>query len=150
VFMTRRTVASSAAALGAAAFTPFARAAVAMRKKVFAYNPNATPKPPYSPAVAYGNLLFVSGKASYPASDPKDIRTCVKYALAEVEKELANAGSSMDKVLKVQVFLRNIDDYAAMNEVFAATFVKEPPARTTIAAIIPRESLVEIEAVAYI
>jgi 2-iminobutanoate/2-iminopropanoate deaminase len=148
--MTRRSLASSAAVIGAAAFTPFARAAAAMKKRVLAYNPNATPKPPYSPAVAYGNLLFVSGKASYGASDPKDIRVCTKYALGEIEKELKNAGSSMDKVLKVQVFLRSIDDYAAMNEVFAATFVNEPPARTTVAAIIPRESLVEIEAVAYI
>ena len=43
-----------------------------------------------------------------------------------------------------------MDDYAAMNEIFAATFTKEPPARTTVAAIIPRESLVEIDVVAYI
>jgi enamine deaminase RidA (YjgF/YER057c/UK114 family) len=148
--MTRRTLASSAAAIGAATFTPFARAAAMMRKKVLAANPNATPKPPYSPAVAYGSLVFVSGKASYGATDPKDIRVCTKYALDEVAKELKNAGSSMDNVLKVQVFLRNIDDYAAMNEVFAATFAKEPPARTTVAAIIPRESLVEIDVVAYV
>ncbi len=148
--LTRRSLASSAAAIGAATFVPFARAATALRKKVLAANPNATPKPPYSPAVAYGNLVFVSGKASYNAPDPKDIRSCTKYSLDEIAKELKNAGSSMDNVLKVQVFLRNIDDYSAMNEVFASTFAKEPPARTTVAAIIPRESLVEIDVVAYI
>ena len=103
-----------------------------------------------SPAVGYGGLLFVSGKASYSAPDPKDIRSCVTYALDQVEAELKNAGSSMDKVLKVQIFLRDINDYAAMNEIFAARFAKEPPTRTTVAAIIPRESLVEIDAVAFV
>jgi enamine deaminase RidA (YjgF/YER057c/UK114 family) len=127
-----------------------AHAAAKATKKIFAANPNATPKPPYSPAVGYGNLLFVSGKASYSAPEPKDIRSCVTYALDQVEAELKNAGSSMDKVLKVQIFLRDINDYAAMNEIFAARFSKEPPARTTVAAIIPRESLVEIDAVAFL
>jgi 2-iminobutanoate/2-iminopropanoate deaminase len=145
--MTRRWFAAFS---GAALFAPMAHAAVKAMKKIFAANPNATPKPPYSPAVAYGNLLFVSGKASYSAPDPKDIRSCVIYALDQVEAELKNAGSSMDKVLKVQVFLRDINDYATMNEIFAARFAKEPPARTTIAAVIPRESLVEIDVVAFL
>ena len=145
--MTRRWF---AAVSGAALFAPMAHAAAKAVKKVFAANPNATPKPPYSPAVAYGNLLFVSGKASYNAPEPKDIRSCVTYALDQVEAELKNAGSSMDKVLKVQIFLRDMNDYAAMNEIFAARFAKEPPARTTVGAVIPRESLVEIEAVAFL
>ena len=145
--MTRRWFAAFS---GAALFAPMAHAAEKAAKKIFAANPNATPKPPYSPAVAYGNLLFVSGKASYSAPDPKDIRSCVTYALDQVEAELKNAGSSMDKVLKVQIFLRDINDYAAMNEIFTARFAKEPPTRTTVAAIIPRESLVEIDAVAFI
>ena len=145
--MTRRWFAAFS---GAALFAPIAHAAEKAAKKIFAANPNATPKPPYSPAVAYGNLVFVSGKASYSAPDPKDIRSCVTYALDQVEAELKNAGSSMDKVLKVQIFLRDINDYAAMNEIFAARFAKEPPTRTTVAAIIPRESLVEIDAVAFI
>ena len=145
--MTRRWFAAFS---GAALFAPMAHAAVKATKKIFTANPNATPKPPYSPAVAYGNLLFVSGKASYSAPEPKDIRSCVTYALDQVEAELKNAGSSMDKVLKVQIFLRDMNDYAAMNEIFAARFAKEPPARTTVAAIIPRESLVEIDAVAFL
>jgi 2-iminobutanoate/2-iminopropanoate deaminase len=149
VSMTRRSLSRSVAAIGAVALTPFARAADVLRKKVFSYNPNATPKPPYSPAVAYGNLIFISGKSSYNAGS-KDIRVCMKYSLDEVDKELKNAGSSLDKVLKIQIFLRNIEDYAAMNEVFSSTFVKDPPARTTVAAVLPRESLVEIDVVAYI
>ncbi len=143
--LTRRLFATSTAL---AAFIPAAKAAAKSAKQIFAANPNAAPKPPYSPAVGFGALLFVSGKASYNAAAPKDIRSCVRYAFDQVEAELKNAGSSMEKVLKVQVFLRNIDDYAAMNEIFAERFPKDPPARTTIAAIIPRESLVEIDVIA--
>jgi len=144
--MTRRWFAFS----GAALFAPMAHAAVKATKKIFSAHPNATPKPPYSPAVAYGNVLYVSGKASYSAPDPKDIKSCVNYAFDQIEAELKNAGSSMDKVIKIQVFLKDINDYAAMNEIFAARFAKEPPARTTVAAVIPRDSLVEIDAVAYV
>lgn len=145
--MTRRWFAAFS---GAALFAPMAHAAAKATKKIFSANPNATPKPPYSPAVAYGNVLYVSGKASYSAPDPKDIKSCVNYAFDQIEAELKNAGSSMDKVIKVQVFLKDINDYAAMNEIFAARFAKEPPARTTVAAVIPRDSLVEIDAVAYV
>jgi enamine deaminase RidA (YjgF/YER057c/UK114 family) len=145
--MTRRWFAAFS---GAALFAPMAHAAVNAAKKIFAANPNATPKPPYSPAVGYGGLVYVSGKASYAAPDPKDIKSCVNYAFDQVEAELKNAGSSMEKVLKVQVFLRDIGDYAAMNAIFAERFAKEPPARTTVAAIIPRESLVEIDVVAFV
>ena len=145
--MTRRWFAAFS---GAALFAPMAHAAVKATKKIFAANPNATPKPPYSPAVGYGNVIYVSGKASYNAPDPKDIKSCVTYAFDQVEAELKNAGSSMEKVLKVQVFLRDIGDYAAMNAIFAERFAKEPPARTTVAAIIPRESLVEIDVVAFL
>jgi len=127
-----------------------AQAAEKAAKRIFSANPNATPKPPYSPAVGYGNVIYVSGKASYAAPDPKDIKSCVNYAFDQVEAELKNAGSSMEKVLKVQVFLRDINDYAAMNAIFAERFAKEPPARTTVAAIIPRDSLVEIDVVAFV
>ncbi len=145
--MTRRWFAAFG---GSALFAPMAHAAAKTAKKIFAANPNATPKPPYSPAVGYGNVIYVSGKASYAAPDPKDIKSCVNYAFDQVEAELKNAGSSMEKVLKVQVFLRDIGDYAAMNAIFAERFAKEPPARTTVAAIIPRDSLVEIDVVAYV
>jgi enamine deaminase RidA (YjgF/YER057c/UK114 family) len=145
--MTRRWFAAFS---GAALFAPMAHAVEKAAKKIFAANPNATPKPPYSPAVGYGNVIYVSGKASYAAPDPKEIKSCVNYAFDQVEAELKNAGSSMEKVLKVQVFLRDINDYAAMNAIFAERFAKEPPARTTVAAIIPRESLVEIDVVAFV
>ena len=67
------------------------------------------------------------------------------------EKELVNAGSAMDKVLKCNVYLAKAEDYAPMNEAFRGRFGDEPPVRTTIAAAwIPGDSLVEIDVVAYI
>jgi enamine deaminase RidA (YjgF/YER057c/UK114 family) len=71
--------------------------------------------------------------------------------LDEIEKELVNAGSSMEKVLKANVYLAKAEDYAPMNEVFKGRFGPEPPVRTTIAAAwVPGNSLVEIDVVAYI
>ncbi len=72
--------------------------------------------------------------------------------LDELEKNLVCAGSSMDKVLKVNVYLNDINDWAKMNTVYAGRFGKVPPVRTTIAPAggIPGNSLVEIDLIAYI
>jgi enamine deaminase RidA (YjgF/YER057c/UK114 family) len=69
-----------------------------------------------------------------------------------IEKELVKAGSSMNKVLKCNVYLNDLKDYQAMNETFEGRFGDEPPVRTTIAAAggIPGNSLVEIDVIAYI
>jgi 2-iminobutanoate/2-iminopropanoate deaminase len=109
-------------------------------------SPNA---PIYTPAVAFGNLVFLAGKTSWNAPDPTDIKSCVKHVLDEIEKELVNAGSSMEQVLKVTVYLRNIDDWAELNEVYVGRFGANPPARTTVAAILPKESRVEIDVIAH-
>ncbi len=72
--------------------------------------------------------------------------------LQEVEKQLKNAGSSMEKVLKVSVFLNDLKDYQAMNDVFLGRFGENPPVRTTVAPAggIPGNSLVEMDVIAYI
>jgi enamine deaminase RidA (YjgF/YER057c/UK114 family) len=102
----------------------------------------------FSGAVSYGNLLFVSGKGAHYEGD---IKAHTKTVLEEIEKELVNAGSSMEKVLKANVYLAKAEDYAAMNEVFKGSFGAEPPVRTTIAAAwVPGGSLVEIDVIAYI
>jgi enamine deaminase RidA (YjgF/YER057c/UK114 family) len=102
----------------------------------------------FSPAVAYGNLLFLSGIGAH---FPGDIKAHTKHVLDEIQKKLEAAGSSMDKVLKAQVYLADINDYAAMNEVFLGRFGAEPPVRTTTAAAgVPGKSLVEIDVIAYI
>ena len=75
-----------------------------------------------------------------------------KHVLDELEKNLATAGSSMEKVLKVNVYLNDINDWAKMNTVYQGRWGKIPPVRTTIAAAggIPGNSLVEIDCIAYI
>ena len=105
-------------------------------------------QPLFNGAVSYGNLLYIAGKGAHFEGD---IKAHTKHVLDEIEKELVNAGSSMDKVLKCNVYLANSKDYQAMNEVFRGRFGEEPPVRTTIAAAwIPGDSLVEIDVIAYI
>jgi 2-iminobutanoate/2-iminopropanoate deaminase len=111
----------------------------------------AKPKntPMFSGAVSYGNLLFIAGKGYHKEGD---IKVHTKAVLDEVQAELENAGSSMAKVLKCNVYLNDLKDYAGMNEVFRGRFGDTPPVRTTIAAAggIPGNSLVEIDVIAYI
>jgi len=111
--------------------------------------PKAGTTPLFSGAVSYGNLLFIAGKGAH---FPGDIKAHTKHVLDEVEKELVRAGSSMEKVLKCNVYLNDLKDYKDMNEVFRGRFGPEPPVRTTIAAAggIPGDSLVEIDVIAYI
>ena len=117
-------------------------------KKVH-YTGNKPDKTPlFSGAVSYGNLLFIAGKGAH---FPGDIAAHTKHVLRN-RKELTNAGSSMNKVLKVNVYLNDIKDYAGMNEVYQGRFGNEPPVRTTIAPMggVPGNSLVEIDCIAYI
>ena len=103
----------------------------------------------FSPVVQYGSLLFVSGVGAHFEGD---IKAHTKHVLDEIQKKLEAAGSSMDKVLKVNVYLNDLKDYQAMNEVFMGRFGPEPGVRTTIAAAggIPGNSLVEIDCIAYV
>jgi len=111
-------------------------------------NPNAAP-PLFSSAVSYGNLLFLAGVGYH---EPGTIEEATKHVLDELEKNLAAAGSSMEKVLKVNVYLNDIKDWARMNTAYANRWGKVPPVRTTIAPAggIPGNSLVEIDCIAYI
>ncbi|MGC2162067.1 MAG: RidA family protein [Silvibacterium sp.] len=107
-------------------------------------------KPLFSPAVSYGNLLFLSGVGAHFKGT---IEQHTQYVLDELQKTLASAGSSLEKVLKVSVFLNNLDDYDAMNKVYAnAGWGAIPPVRTTVspAGGVPGHSLVEIDVIAYI
>ena len=113
---------------------------------------NQTPgdKPPlFSGWVTYGNLVFVAGKGEHT---PGDIKAHTTSVLNQIEAELKKVGSSMDKVLKVNVYLHDIKDYDGMNEVFRGRFGPHPPVRTTIACYggVPGSSLVEIDCIAAI
>ncbi|MBI5084102.1 MAG: RidA family protein [Candidatus Solibacter usitatus] len=143
----RRKFISGAAA--AAALPVAASAQEAPKRKV--HRKSATPpaKPPlFNSAVSYGNLLFIAGKGAHYEGD---IKAHTKTVLDDIQKELENAGSSMDKVLKCNVYLKKMDDYKPMNEVFQGRFGAEPPVRTTIVALdLPGNSLVEIDVIAFI
>jgi 2-iminobutanoate/2-iminopropanoate deaminase len=105
-------------------------------------------KPPlFSSWVTYGGLVFIAGKGEHGGGDITAHTTSV---LNQLEAELKKAGSSMDKVLKVNVYLADLRDYDAMNEVFRGRFGPRPPVRTTIAAYggVPGNSLVEIDCIA--
>jgi enamine deaminase RidA (YjgF/YER057c/UK114 family) len=119
-------------------------------KKVLWNNGKAPEKQAlFSPAVSFGNLLFISGIGAHFEGD---IKAHTDHVLNEIKKKLEDNGSSMEKVLKVNVYLNDLKDYAAMNEVFLGRFGLEPGVRTTIAAAggIPGNSLVEIDCIAYI
>lgn len=138
------------AGVAAAAAAGTASAKKLPLKKVVHYHGGMKPdKPLFSGAVSYGNLLFIAGKGYHKEGD---IKVHTKAVLDEIQSELENAGSSMDKVLQCRVFLNDLKDYAGMNEVFRGRFGDEPPVRTTIAAAggIPGNSLVEIDVIAYI
>ncbi len=138
------------AAVAAVAATGVAKAQTGPTKKVHYMNGEKPKKTPlFSGAVSYGNLLFIAGKGAHV---PGDIKSHTDIVLNEIEKELKNAGSSMEKVLKVNVYLNDLKDWEAMNTVFQGRFGPEPPVRTTVAPAggIPGNSLVEMDVIAYI
>jgi reactive intermediate/imine deaminase len=110
---------------------------------------------PYAQANAYGDLVFVSGQLpTDPATGAfagDGIETQTDRSLKNIAAILEAAGSSMKNVLKTTVFLSDMDNFAAMNAVYAGFFDPEaPPARAAVeAARLPKGALVEIEAVAF-
>lgn len=113
------------------------------------------PKPmgPYSQAVVEGDLVYLAGMGPVSPETGKpelgDIRAQTTLTFRNVKAVLEAAGSSLDKVIRCTVYLQDIGDFAAMNEVYARTFDPPYPARTTIqAAALPGGISVEIECTA--
>lgn len=108
---------------------------------------------PYSQAVVTGNLVFCSGQI---AMDPQTMQVQGTTTAEQTVQVLRNlkavldaAGSGLDKVVKTTVFLKNMGDFAAMNEAYAQAFGTHKPARAAVeAARLPKDVLVEIECVA--
>ena len=113
------------------------------------------PRPigPYSQAVRANGFLFVSGQV---ALDPRtgamagpDVQEQTERTLENLKGILEAAGSNLHHVVKTTVFLRDMNDFAAMNEVYARYFTAAPPARSTVqVSRLPKDALVEIDAVA--
>jgi 2-iminobutanoate/2-iminopropanoate deaminase len=140
-----RGVAAAAAATAAAST---GKAQEKTTKRVIYRNgkkPDKTPR--FNSTVAYGNLIFIAGVGYHKEGD---IKVHTENVLASIKQQLESVGSSMEKVLKVNVYLNDLKDYDAMNSVYDGKFGPEPPVRTTIAAAggIPGNSLVEIDVIA--
>ena len=113
------------------------------------------PKPigPYSQAVKASGFIYLSGQV---ALDPKtgdlsggDIRQQTERTLENVKGILEAAGTNLHHIVKTTVFLKDMDDFAAMNEVYARYFTVAPPARSTVqVSRLPKDALLEIEVIA--
>jgi 2-iminobutanoate/2-iminopropanoate deaminase len=109
---------------------------------------------PYSQAIRVGDLVFVSGQLALRPGEKElsggSIQEQTEQIFANLAAILEEAGSGLDKLVKTTVFLQNLDDFAGMNEVYAAHVGDRPPARSTVeVARLPSGALVEIDAVAH-
>ena len=107
---------------------------------------------PYSQGIKVGNLIFTSGQLPLNPQSGElvaDIEGATKQSLDNVKAILESEGASMDKIVKTVVFLRDMNDFAAMNAVYATYFPSNPPARSAVqVARLPKDAIVEIEAIA--
>lgn len=117
------------------------------------FNPAETVGP-FSPAVRAGNFLFVSGQIPRTAAGemaPDNIEAQTRQVLENVKNVLEFAGSSLDQVVKVTIFLDDMDNYAAVNQIYAQYFTQNPPARACVqVARLPLDVKIEIEAIALV
>jgi 2-iminobutanoate/2-iminopropanoate deaminase len=108
---------------------------------------------PYSQAIKAAGLIFTSGQIAIDPATSQiiagDVSAQTEQVLKNVAAILQASGSSMEKVLRCTVFLKNMSDFAAMNEVYGRHFKQAPPARSTVeVARLPKDVLVEIDAIA--
>jgi 2-iminobutanoate/2-iminopropanoate deaminase len=124
-----------------------------MKKKVIETDKAPKAIGPYSQAIQAGNLLFLSGQIPI---NPKtgemtdgEIRQQTRQALENMKGLLESQGLSMEDVVKVTIFLKDIGNFGQVNEVYATYFSSSPPARSTVeVAKLPRNAAIEIEAIA--
>ncbi len=115
----------------------------------------APPLAPYSPATRAGNTVYISGTlpigSNGEAVAPGDVRAQTRHVLESIKSTLAAAGATLADIAYNQIFIKNLDDYAAMNEVYKEYFPAHPPARYCIRAdLVKPEFLVEIASTAYL
>ena len=107
---------------------------------------------PYSQAIKSGSMIFVSGQLPLdPATGqvPDDTAEQAKQSLTNIKSILETAGSSMDKIVRVGIFMTDLNDFKKVNEVYATFFKNTPPARSTVqVAALPLGVKIEIDAIA--
>ncbi len=124
-----------------------------MPKEVIRSDRAPLPIGPYSQAIRAGGLLYLAGQIALDPSTGQflggDIKTQTRRVLQNLSAVLEAAGSSMDRVVKTTVFLKDMNDFGPMNEEYGNFFKELPPARSTVqAARLPRDGLVLIEVIA--
>jgi 2-iminobutanoate/2-iminopropanoate deaminase len=122
-------------------------------REVIATNDGPKAIGPYSQAIKTNGLVFLSGQVPLdPATQQLvegDIAVQTERVLQNLAGVLKAAGSSLEQVVKTTVFLKNMSEFAAMNEVYGRYFVQSPPARSTVeVARLPKDVLVEIDVIA--
>lgn len=107
---------------------------------------------PYSQSIKIGDMIFTSGQIPINPETKElvtEIKKATKQSLTNIKNILEEAGTSMDKVVKTTVFVKDLNDFAAVNEVYATFFEGEPPARSCVqVAKLPLDAPVEIEVIA--
>lgn len=125
-----------------------------MKREVIATRKAPSAVGPYSQAIRVGHFVFTAGQLALDPATGKlvegGIQEQTRQALTNIAAVLEAAGSSLDKVVKTTVFLKDIDDFKAMNGVYAEFFANKPPARSTVAVDLALGALVEIDAIAVV
>lgn len=123
-------------------------------KKVIKSDKLAKAIGPYSPAIKTENLIFISGQIPVTMDGilvKGDIKQQTKQVLENIKAILEAANGSLEDVVKTTIFLKRLEDFAAVNEVYAEYFKKAPPARSTVeVSRLPRDVDIEIEAIAVV
>lgn len=126
-----------------------------MSKKIV-YTKNA-PEPigPYSQAILFNNLIYTSGQIPIDPGSGQlidgDIKAQTKQTIRNIENILTSGGSDISKVIKVTVYLKDINEFPAMNEIYEEYFGTSKPARSTVqAAKLPKDAKIEMDAIAFV
>ncbi len=124
-----------------------------MNKQIFSTDKAPAAIGPYSQSIAFGDLVFTSGQLPIdPVTNaiPEGVEAQAEQALKNVNEVLKAAGSSMDKALKVTVFMQDMGHFAAVNAIYQKHFEKDCPCRSAVqVARLPKDALIEIEAIAH-
>lgn len=125
-----------------------------MQKEIISTSKAPSAIGPYSQGIKIGEMVFTSGQIPVnPATGEvvTEIKAATRQSLENVKAVLEEAGSSLEKVVKVVVFIKDMNDFGPMNEVYAEYFKENPPARSCVeVARLPKDAPIEIEAIATI
>jgi 2-iminobutanoate/2-iminopropanoate deaminase len=114
-------------------------------KKAISTDKAPNPGGPYSQAIVHNGIAYLAGQVSVEG----DVEAQTEQVLQNIKAVLEASGSGLDKVLKTTVFLKDMNEFQRMNEVYARFFTTDPPARSTIeAARLPKDVRVEIDCIA--